>query len=51
MSAWKVTHIDQQHQRHVLHVLARSSEEAQEQVDMVYGPPLVCHCMHLGKRT
>jgi hypothetical protein len=49
MTAWRVTHVDQNNQRHVLHVLAGTSQAAEEQVEQVYGPALYCACMNQSR--
>lgn len=50
MKPWRVTHVDQQHQRHVLHVLAATSQAAEEQAERVYGLARYCACMNLSCR-
>lgn len=50
MTSWRVTHINQQRQRHVLHVLATSSATAQEQADHLFGPARYCACINLSHR-
>lgn len=50
MKPWRVTHVNQQCQRHVLHVLAATSEAAQEQAEQAYGPARYCACMNLSSR-
>lgn len=51
MTSWRVTHINQQRQRHVMHVLAASSNDAENRLEAIYGPALYCACINLSRAT
>lgn len=51
MTAWRVTHINDRRQRHVLHLLAASAQHAQDQADALFGPALCCACIWIGRRA
>lgn len=47
--AWKVVHINQQQERHELHVLAPSSASAENQAEALWGPAVRCACINLSR--
>lgn len=49
MTSWRVTHINQHQQRHVLHVLAPTSAAAEGQAEALWGPALCCACINLSR--
>lgn len=50
MTPWRVTHINLQHRRHVMHVLAADATQAEARLEALYGPALYCACINLARQ-